>query len=85
MPEPDALAIDRIRLRMPGGSADDARRLAVQVAEALAAGVAGFGQDVVVPMVRIRLPSGGDRAAAGPGLARRIADAVVRQLDPPAG
>jgi hypothetical protein len=73
------MVIDRLTLEVPGLSASDARRLALEVARGLgAAGAAGGNRDL--PALRLDLV-----AVAGAGvdeLSRRIVDAVLEQLRP---
>ena len=72
----DAVSIDRLRLRLSGTDAADARRLALRVAEAMAGGAPGPDPGRFIPAVRV-LIAGGEPATLAP----RIARAVFGRLD----
>jgi hypothetical protein len=75
----DGVLIDRLRLRLPAGSAADARTLATRIAEALAVGAPDLDPGAEVPLLRVRLSH--DAATSGVGLGKSIAAAVLRSLD----
>jgi hypothetical protein len=70
------LAVDRLALRLPGTDPARARRLAVAVAERLAAHPVAAGGDLGRLDVRVPWPDG----ATDDRLADAIADAILRAM-----
>jgi hypothetical protein len=72
------IRIDRLSLQVPGLSAAEGRRLALQVAEGLGAlGAAGGGRDI--PTVRVDLTAASKTSMDE--LAVKIVAEVLRQVD----